>query len=415
VIDRVTTPSKPDCGSVSSKRQTSPTTELNACAVCGGDALEPVLDLPDFPLTGLYVREREPDYRGIDQGLLLCAMCGHAQLRRAIDPHVLYADTYTHRSGESPIATAGNDAFARFLLEVAGGATFRRIVEIGCNDLYLLTKVADRGETLFGIDPIWRGATPPAAGNIHVIGKFIQDVDFAADVGGAPDLVLSAHTFEHIADVADQLARIVAAAADDALFVVEVPDFDSMLRLCRFDQVFHQHIQYFSLASFRRLLQRIGGRYVAHRHNYRYWGGTMLVAFRKDGGRAESGAPPHHPTATLCIERLALFRRQLDEAAGLLHGARQGPLYGYGAAQMLPTLAYHMKTDFGYLDAVLDDNPARQGLCYPNLAPVIRAPDSVTDFEDATVVLTALDSARPILQRLFALGAKDIVLPLHVI
>jgi Methyltransferase domain/Putative zinc binding domain len=390
-------------------------TALNACAVCGGDALEPVMDLPDFPLTGLYVHKRDPDYRGIDQGLIICALCGHAQLRHAVDPQTLYADAYTHRSGESPIAAAGNDAFARFLFDMAGDATFRRIVEIGCNDLYLLNKVADRGEALFGIDPIWQDAQPPETTKIHIIGKFIQDVDFATDVGGAPDLVLSAHTLEHIADVADQLARLVTAAADNALFVIEVPDFDSLLRLCRFDQVFHQHVQYFSLASFRRLLQRIGGRYIAHRHNYRYWGGTMLVAFRKDGQNAETGAPPHHPTATLCVERLALFRRQLDEAATLLHGARQGPLYGFGAAQMLPTLAYHMKTDLGFLDALLDDNPARQGLCYPNLAPSIRAPDSVTNIEDATVVLTALDSARPILRRLFTLGAKDIVLPLHVI
>jgi hypothetical protein len=80
---------------------------------------------------------------------------------------------------------------------------------------------------------------------------------------------------------------------------------------------------------------------------------------------------------------------------------------------MLPVLAYHMHTDFNGLEAVLDDNADRQGLYYPGLTPQIRAPQA--DLAGAVAVITALDSARPILARLIALGARDIVLPLQVI
>ncbi len=390
------------------------TVEKRACSVCGGGGLEPVLDLPDFPLTGLYVTERDLTHRGIDQGLNLCAACGHAQLRFAVDAKSLYGDSYTHRSGASPIATEGNDFFVAFLREVSAGARFERILEVGCNDLYLLKSVADMGNTLFGIDPIWRSGDCGAAGNIRVIGKFIEDVDLDRDIGGAADLILSSHTLEHIDDVAAQLGRLIDAAAQDALFVVEVPSFESLLRRCRFDQVFHQHIHYFSLASFRRLVERLGGRYIVHRFNYRYWGGTLLVAFRK-GVRAGGEDGNDRPTAALVAERLAMFRAQLAQTSALLEKPGRGPVYGYGAAQMLPALAYHMKTDFGFLRAILDDNLDRCGLVYPGLAPRIRMPDPDLDLDDATVVVTALDSARPILRRLVALGARDIVLPVHVI
>jgi hypothetical protein len=380
------------------------------CSVCGGAALVPVLELPNLPLTGLYVEAPDPAHRGIDQGLDICEECGHGQLRHVVDPRLLYADSYAHRSTASPIAMAGNDFFADFLTEIAAGATFERIVEIGCNDLYLLHKLAPMGKSLHGIDPIWRGRAPPPGGKLHTVGKFIEAVDFARDIGGAPDLVVAAHCFEHIDDIAAQLARLLDAAADGALFVIEVPGFESLLRRCRFDQVFHQHIHYFSLASFRRLLRRLGGAYLSHRYNHDYWGGTLLLAFRKSAAVDREGGPA--PAPALVRARLKSFRAQLEQAAALLRAAA-GPKFGFGAAQMLPILAYHMGTDFNDLDAVLDDNPDRQGLYYPDLAPPIRAPGA--DLAGACVVVTALDSARPILARLTALGARDIVVPLQVL
>jgi len=383
---------------------------LRTCSVCGSDALVAVLELPGLPLTGLYFEARDPAHCGIDQGLDICDECGHGQLRHIVDPRIVYADSYAHRSTASPIAMAGNDFFAEFLAEIAAGATFERIVEIGCNDLYLLNKIAPLGKSLHGIDPIWRGRAAPPGGTINTVGIFIEDVDFSGDIGGAPDLVVAAHCFEHIDDIAAQLGRLLDAAADDALFVVEVPGFESLLRLCRFDQVFHQHIHYFSLASFRRLLRRLGAAYLTHRFNYRYWGGTLLVAFRK-AAKADPACAAG-PTPALVAARLKLFRLQLEQAAALLDGANQ-PVFGFGAAQMLPVLAYHMHTDFNGLEAVLDDNADRQGLYYPGLTPQIRAPQA--DLAGAVAVITALDSARPILARLIALGARDIVLPLQVI
>ncbi len=136
----------------------------------------------------------------------------------------------------------------------------------------------------------------------------------------------------------------------------------------------------------------------------------MLVAFRKSAKRVPDGGPG--PAPTLAAARLKLFHAQLDQAAELL-GMAAGPQYGFGAAQLLPILAYHMHADFKELAAVLDDNPDRQGLYYPDLAPQIRAPGA--NLVDARVVITALDSARPIVARAIALGARDIVLPLQVI
>jgi hypothetical protein len=148
------------------------------CSACGGTTLVPVMDLPSFPLTGIYLQDQAEEDTNIDQGLTICEECGHAQLLYSIAPDYIYDQTYTHRSSTSPLATKGNDFFIEFLDRVTEGRTFKKIVEIGCNDLYLLKKIKNKGERLLGVDPIWRDKDHEINHKIKVVGKFVEEVDF---------------------------------------------------------------------------------------------------------------------------------------------------------------------------------------------------------------------------------------------
>jgi hypothetical protein len=74
-----------------------------------------------------------------------------------------------------------------------------------------------------------------------------------------------------------------------------------------------------------------------------------------------------------------------------------------------------MDSDLGFMRAILDDDPARQHKYYPGLAVKTVNPEPEMQLEKATVVLTAPDYARPLIQRISALGAKKIVLPIMVL
>ncbi|MBI3316121.1 MAG: methyltransferase domain-containing protein [Candidatus Omnitrophica bacterium] len=337
------------------------TTLKSSCSVCGGVSLEKVLSLPGFPLTGVYVEKpcsgRFPDF---DQELMLCRTCGHAQLSRVVDPDYLYVKTYSHRSSESLISIQGNDFFLGFLDRISDHRRFKSVLEVGCNDLYLLKKLRKKCSSGCGIDPIWRGKPPKSESGINVIGKFIEEVDLEKEMEERPDLVISAHTFEHMNDPRGSLEKLMRFASKEALFIVEVPGFESLLDGRRFDQVFHQHIQYFSVASFYRLIEDLGGNCLGHVFNKDYWGGTLLVAFCKKESVSGPEKSPRNFQA--------------------------------------PTASF--------------DNPARDGLAYPDLVPSIRRPWDGLNLQNAGVLITALDSARPILSRLRTLEAKKAINPL---
>jgi SAM-dependent methyltransferase len=391
--------------------------QRQACSACGCPSLEQVLELPDLPLTGIFIKaEDRPKFPSIDQALMRCTRCGHGQLRDTVDPVYLYQETYTHRSSLSPISTRGNDFFLGFLNELTQGQRFRSVAEIGCNDLYLLKRLEDRADHLVGFDPIWKGRTDLPAGKTVVKGSYIEEIRPADDIPERPDLVLSVHTLEHVNDPLSSLRPIYEHAREGALFVIEVPGFDTLLNISRFDQVFHQHLNYFSVGSFRRMIEQLGGEYVTHRFNYSYWLGTMLVAFRKPSGSVgRVPAPVNAPTRVEIDVQFKVFKQQLEGLKGSLARMRgQGvPLLGFGAAQMLPILAYHLGTDFSEFEGVLDDNPDKTGLTYPSLQTRILAAANYPTLDKHAVLLTAADSARPILSRVVGLKARYILFPFN--
>lgn len=384
----------------------------DCCSVCGG-AVAPIIDLPVLPLTDTYCRESIADpLPGIDQRLLYCQSCGHGQLETLIAPAVLYGSNYCFRTSSSATARKGTEFFLSVIDEAAPGRQFRCVLDLGCNDLFLLNLLKDRAEFRVGIDPVWQGREGEREDmSIHVFGKNFEDVDLGA-LPAKPDLIVCRHTLEHIADPRRVVQALMGIAADDALFVFEVPGFDGLIQRFRFDQVFHQHAQYFTLASFLKLLETVGGRHLLHRFNFHDWG-AMAVAFVR--GDASTRTEARLWSNTEINARYGLFQKQMQTAGELLAFCAGAPLYGYGAAQMLPVLGYHMGTDFSELIAVLDDDASKDGVGYWNLPVKILLSGKVTDLHEAAVLITAVDNVQPIMKKLLTSRPRHIIHPLNII
>ena len=386
-----------------------------ACAVCGGRNQETIIDLPDLPLTDTYCGTKIPDpYGGLNQSLLYCSECSHAQLLNVVKPNLLYADKYHFRTSMSATARSGTDYFENFLKSLFPGKTYSTILDLGCNDLYLLNKLRPVAKRFVGVDPIWAGNEKSVQDKtIHVFGKCIEEIDVDELSAFSPDLIVCRHTIEHIANPRKILQILFDLANNDAIFFFEFPALEPLVVRHRFDYIFHQHLQYFSLRSFVRLIEECGGHYIKHVWNYHGWG-ALLVAFRKS-----RGTNPINCQTNLNVESIKrnyeLFRNQFLSAGKVLDSFKGGCIYGYGAAQMLPIISYHLENDLSCLKCVLDDDPVKDGLHYWNLPVKISHPRHFRDIGKSTVFITAIDNVKPILLKLFEVEPKHIIYPLHIL
>jgi SAM-dependent methyltransferase len=371
-----------------------------------------VMRLPDFPLTGTFrpAAKGLPPAQAHDLELLYDETTGHARLREAVDPNVLYGGEYAYRSSASHAA----DAAAQFLLNVIDNVCRDHrpecVLEVGCNDMVLLHRLAERAGRAIGIDPLWASEKPESIRDIDIVGGYVEDLELGRTLPAKPDLIVSNHNLEHIADPLATIKRLAAAATPDAVFVVAVPDFSIMVANGRFDQVFHQHIHYFGLSSMLRLIEAAGLHYLNHCHDRRHWGGTLVVAFTRQPTGAAVPVAPTPLAATAVAEAVNRFQWHLDGLRGDMERLAM-PIWGYGAGNMVPALAYHIDGDLGCLAGLLDDNPDRHGMGYPGLKPVIGPPGPPQAYADSAIFVTSPDAARPILKRIADLNPARIILP----
>ena len=389
-----------------------------SCAVCEAKLDEPIIELPDLPITEVYTTKPVEEKVGfVDQNFHICRRCGHGQLSHIVDPKFLYNEAFFHKTSESVTARSATDFLVSFLNRVVKEREFSNIIEIGCNDLYLLRLLKSRSKRLVGIDPVISSRNISDEG-IELVGDFVENIDLEKLLDEKVDLVLSTFTLEHIKEPRVLFKQLLEVADENSIFIFKFPGLETLLNNYRFDQIFHQHLQYFSLQSIIYLLEEFNGELIDYESNFHHWGG-LLVAFKKNSLNKKWKFKFTNEFTSITEEdvkkRYQHFQLQMWLADSQLRSMNSENIYGYGAALMLPVLSYHLKNDLSCLEYVIDDDKSKEGLYYINLPVRIRTPGDIREYYNSVIFVTAIDNASRIIPRAISLGPKKVILPINII
>ncbi len=388
------------------------------CAVCKKELGNPLIKLPSYPLTETYIKEKLKEPVGfVDQNFCICKECGHGQLTSLISPEILYGHAYAFRTAKSTWgATKGNDFLIAFIDKITKKKKFKTIIEIGCNDLYLLNLLKPRAERLIGIDPILKGREKEFSDEkITAIGDFFENVDLRQYINSGETLILTSQVLEHIENPRLMIEKLLEVSTDKTLFAFIFPGFDALLKEGRFDQIFHHHLHYFSLYSFTHLLNKLSCKLIGSDVNHHYWG-SLAVTFKKE---AKKKINPLRNTDKMTSEKVAknfnIFKQKMNFLNRYLTSVKGEELFGYGAGLQLAVFGYHLNNDFSSFNCIIDDDEAKDGLFYLNLPVSIKSSAKIdmNKLKEAIVVITAINFSRGILKRLIPLNPKRIILPFN--
>ncbi|MFC1767472.1 methyltransferase domain-containing protein [Candidatus Margulisiibacteriota bacterium] len=395
------------------------------CLVCGTKHSRPIFKMSKFPLTEIYVEKKVTEKIGfIDQEFHLCDRCGHGQISNVVDPKVLYGSCYKTRT-QGTTAVPAVDAFLDFvntILDKNGIKTVESIFEIGCNDLYALKKMRNRANVLYGVDPILKGKESSVKDDkIKVIGDFFENVDVKA-LGLKIGIVLSSHTLEHIEDPKKVVKSMIDNSSPDTLLFFQFPALEELVQDAHFDQVFHQHLNYFSLQSVLCMLDDIGAELVDFKINPMHWS-AMMIAFRKKKKGADLNDKFKDMARTRSVSKdyvekqYQVFKRCMDVTAKRIDALKGRVVYGFGAALMLPILDYYTGK-LSSLKFIIDDDPGKKDLYYLNVPVQIKPLSQVKDIEGSVFLVTAINSlkaVRAITKKLIEQDVEKIILPVNLI
>jgi hypothetical protein len=233
--------------------------EIRACRVSQSRHLISVLNLGEQYLTGVFPRsENQPVTRGPLE-LVWCPDSGLLQLKHSYSLTEMYGDNYGYRSGLNASMVTHLKGKVRGLERNDRLRDGDWVLDIGSNDGTLLKAYETPGINRVGMDPTANKFRDFYPQDIAVVPDFFSADRFLEVTGDRQAKVItSIAMFYDLEDPSAFVADIARALAPDGIWHFEQSYMPSMLRTNSYDTVCHEHLEYYSLAVIRSLLERHG-------------------------------------------------------------------------------------------------------------------------------------------------------------
>jgi len=368
------------------------------CRCCGGQRVELVIDLGDQPHCNRLVRpdlprDTEPSY---PLRLGFCRDCTMVQIDHTIPKESMFSD-YPYVSGTTKTLP---EHFRRTSERVA--AAYRvgpgdLVVDIGSNDGTWQRQWAPVGCRVLGVEAAGNVAKIAQDAGVPTWNRFFNEV-CAGEIRqkmGPAKVITAAGVFFHLEELHSVVRGIAALLDPDGVFVVQAIYLGGMVENTAFDQIYHEHLCYYTLRSLSTLLERHGLE-VVEATLLPIHGGSIEAHVAHKGRRpvGESVRRLQATEAAKCFGEIetyrAFARRVLDLRDRLLalltaYRAAGKTVWAYGAPAKGATLLNSFGIEPALVQKAVEKNKLKIGLAIPGVRIPIE--DEAGQRPDAYLVL----------------------------
>lgn len=344
-----------------------------SCRICAAKTRE-ILDLGESPpANSLKASPEDPE---VSYPLVLesCGSCGNVQLRDVLSAESLYRD-YLYVTPTSAMLDAHYEYLLTYLVTGGYAAPNSFVVEAGSNAGNFLRHIAPRVGRVLGVDPAERITQLARESGVPTICDFFTQARAEMIVGemGNADLVVARHCLAHNASPHEMVRAARTALKDDGYFVIENAYLLNTIENGEFDQVYHEHMFYFSIRSMSALLAMHDMRIVDVTMSLVHGGSIIFVAaLGARAGRAEAMERyESRERLFLNAEAFDRFAKRAEEVRSdllrLITDLRKDrkSVYTYGATAKGNTLLNYCGLTQAEIGKCVDSTPMKQGRFLP--------------------------------------------------
>jgi 2-polyprenyl-3-methyl-5-hydroxy-6-metoxy-1,4-benzoquinol methylase len=350
--------------------------ELNKCLCCDNKDLRLILDFKYQPLANNSLNNMEEAEKVYPLKLNFCNSCTHLQLTHAVNPDLMFKK-YLYVTGTSKTMRDYLKWFVDYTLENLNNYSEINVMDIACNDGTLLDIYKNNyGVNTYGIDP---------SENLYEINSVNHSVDMeylnnthAEKYKSKFDIIVAANVMAHNDYPLDFLKICKEMVKNDGRIYIQNSQAD-MTKNNEFDTIYHEHLSFYSINSFKTLARRAGLILVdvvtvpIHGNSH-----IFVLSTDKDMNAIETNKVDSLPLNDEVIDNYAIKCYELINNLhfGLLKLKKDGyKIVGYGSAAKGNTL---INASGIKLDYIVDDNPLKQGLFTPGARIPIVHPETLT-------------------------------------
>lgn len=344
------------------------------CRICGLNT-RVVLDLGESPPANTLLDSPDQQLAPFPLVLELCEACGNLQLRDCLDA----AELYRNYLYVTPDSTMLRKHYEQLHAELTGRGYLEAdsfVLEVGSNAGLLLQYLKARTRKVLGIDPAANICALARQSGIDTVCDFFN-AESAARIlrdHGAPNLVIARHCMAHNADPHVMIAAAARLLRDSGYLVIENAYGLDTVEKNEFDQIYHEHMFYFTVRSMQKLLA-LNGMHLVDVMLSAIHGGTIVFVAKKQraGDRvaasvAQNAKREIDALTPAAFERFASSARNAQtELRALVSDLRAAgkTIATYGATAKGNTLLNYVGLTRKDISYCADSTPMKQGKYLP--------------------------------------------------
>lgn len=228
---------------------------IRECRSCSSKKLENILSLGKLYLSDFVKDNKKP--RKFELDLVVCKKCRLVQLKHTTPTNYLYTQSYGYRSG---INQTMKKELKTIVQKTIKHSKFKqkdiRVVDIGANDGTLLSFYPKKFFRI-AVDPVRKFAKDSKKHSNIVISDYFNIDSFYRKAGKTPvDIVTAISCFYDMEDPNKFVSDVKSILSPNGIFVIQQNYLLEMLKQNAFDNIVHEHLEYYSLLSLENLLKK---------------------------------------------------------------------------------------------------------------------------------------------------------------
>ncbi len=349
--------------------------KLEVCRSCASNDVFLAIDLGELPISNELNQEARITTEVFPLRLQVCKNCSLGQVGSEILPTRLFSD-YRYLSSVSSSFLFHAQQFCEGLLRSGMVSDGDLVMEIACNDGYLLKNFVGKNVKILGIEPSTNVSQKAKTQGIPVINDFFGSklARQLVDEYGFPKIVIANNVMAHVPELQDFVNGLSILCGPETIVSVENPSILNILNGHQFDTIYHEHFSYLSCNSVDNISKRFGltlfdlEELSTHGGSNRYWlkkgaaekSDTLLKQLQDEKLSGISDEKTWKLTSESITKNLVGLREWLKQCyvAG-------ETVIGYGAAAKASTLLNAADVPLEYLSEICDLSEEKIGRYIP--------------------------------------------------
>tara|TARA_B100001057_G_scaffold366399_1_gene369713 strand:+ start:1164 stop:3716 length:2553 start_codon:yes stop_codon:yes gene_type:complete len=219
------------------------------CRSCGGADLKRVVSLGYQPLANNLTKKKEEKCDLYPLEVNYCKKCHNCQLSVAVDPKKMFSN-YLYTSSTSKIFRAHFvEAAKKYSKELKLNKKKSYIIDVGSNDGVALRPFLNLGfKKILGIEPAKNLAKLANKNKIKTFNGFLNKKN-TKKIKKNADLILASNVFAHSDKLKEMAECMISLLSRKGTIIIEVQYLMNTLKDLTFDNIYHEHYNYWSLTS----------------------------------------------------------------------------------------------------------------------------------------------------------------------